>query len=88
MSGQAALIKASGAAIPTHGVSCLQHGVLGHVPGAAKWKGLTCYLQSILASSVRPTSPRVTRRGWAIAPSLSGGIGSMLPARVSGKGWQ
>lgn len=88
MSGQAALIKVSGAAIPMHGVSCLEHTALSHVPGAAKWKGLTCYLQSILASSVRPSSARVTRRGWAAAPRLSGGSGSMLPARVSGKGWQ
>lgn len=30
----------------------------------------------------------VIRQGWAIALCLSGGIGSMLPARVTGKGWQ
>lgn len=88
ISGQIDLIKVAGAPVPMHGVSCLKHGAFGHVPEAVKWKGLTCYLQSILAYSVKPTSPGVIRQGWGIAGCLSGGIGSMLPLRVSGKGWQ
>lgn len=56
ISGQVALTKAAQAPVPTHGMSRLEHRALGHVPEAAKWKGLTCYLQSILAYSVKPTS--------------------------------
>lgn len=85
---QTAPIKAAQAAVPTQGVPCLQHGAFGHIPEAADWKGLTCYLQSILAYSVRPTSAGSLGKAEPLLSVYQGGVGSVLPVRVSGRGWQ